>query len=171
MKRFALTAAGVASAAIAGSSAADVTIAFDTGMITGGNLVGYTSAASGTLTGITINVNFYGQASTSVWASDLLIAVTDGSSNGVSAGGYNLGFGLTDLGGFSWSYPLGNYSSYKAANLAINGTVNFYAANGWGTSPGGAWSGTVTLHGLNAVPAPGALALLGVAGLAARRRR
>jgi MYXO-CTERM domain-containing protein len=38
-------------------------------------------------------------------------------------------------------------------------------------SPGGSWSGTITLYGVDVVPAPGALALLGVAGLAGRRRR
>ncbi|NCF41254.1 MAG: PEP-CTERM sorting domain-containing protein, partial [Planctomycetia bacterium] len=35
----------------------------------------------------------------------------------------------------------------------------------------GTWNGTFTLFGVNLVPAPGALALLGMAGLAGRRRR
>ncbi len=172
MKRFALTAAGLASAAIAGTSAADVTIDYDTGNLLGLQVVGFDlSGYTGTLTGMTVVTNFYAAASSSVWASDFLVAVSNGTA-GVSAGGYNAGFGFTDLGGFSWSYSFGSYSSYKAANLDMAGNSGaLYLANGWSTSPGGSWSGSVTLHGLTAVPAPGALALLGLAGLASRRRR
>ena len=57
-------------------------------------------------------------------------------------------------------------------NKAVDGTV--WIGNGYGaTGTSGKWTGTVTLHGVNvvAVPAPGALALLGLAGLAGRRRR
>jgi MYXO-CTERM domain-containing protein len=47
-----------------------------------------------------------------------------------------------------------------------------YIGNGYGGSgTSGTWTGTITLIGIDEVPAPGALALLGVAGLSARRRR
>jgi MYXO-CTERM domain-containing protein len=47
-----------------------------------------------------------------------------------------------------------------------------WLGNGYGASgTSGTWTGSITLIGVNAVPAPGAVALLGVAGLAAGRRR
>ena len=47
-----------------------------------------------------------------------------------------------------------------------------WLGNGYGAAgTSGTWTGSITLVGVNAVPAPGALALLGVAGFAARRRR
>ncbi|MDA0802986.1 MAG: hypothetical protein O2819_04425 [Planctomycetota bacterium] len=173
MKRFALTAAGFASAAIAGASVADVTVNYDTGMVYGGDGVSFDlSGYTGTMTGMTVVANFYNAASSSSWASDMLVAVSNGTS-GVSAGGYNMGFGFTDLGGFSWSYEFGSYSSYKSASFDMTGNSgSLYVVNGWtGTTNFAAWSGSVTLHGLTAVPAPGALALLGLAGLVGRRRR
>jgi MYXO-CTERM domain-containing protein len=51
-------------------------------------------------------------------------------------------------------------------NLAI------WLGNGYGAAgTSGIWSGTIILHGVDAIPTPGALALLGLAGLAARGRR
>jgi hypothetical protein len=47
-----------------------------------------------------------------------------------------------------------------------------WLGNGYGASgTSGTFTGTITLIGVNAVPAPGAIALLGLAGLAGRRRR
>ncbi|MFM8641679.1 MAG: PEP-CTERM sorting domain-containing protein [Phycisphaerales bacterium] len=40
-----------------------------------------------------------------------------------------------------------------------------------GAGAQGTWTGSITLIGVNVVPAPGAIALLGLAGLAAGRRR
>jgi MYXO-CTERM domain-containing protein len=172
MKRFALTAAGVASAAVVASTSADVTVSFDTGNIVGLTAIAVEGGLTGTLTGMDITADFYDSASSGVWASDLLVAVSDGNfSSGIEWGGFNATFNYLDGGGFSWSYSYGTYSSsFSGYNLAVdNGTL--YVANGWTTSPGGSWSGTITLYGVDVVPAPGALALLGVAGLAGRRRR
>ncbi len=54
----------------------------------------------------------------------------------------------------------------------MNGSdLNVWIGNGYSfAGSSGTWTGTVTLHGVN-VPAPGAIALLGLAGLTARRRR
>jgi len=50
--------------------------------------------------------------------------------------------------------------------------LSVYLGNGYGAGgTSGTWTGTITLLGVNAVPAPGAMALLGLAGLAGRRRR
>jgi MYXO-CTERM domain-containing protein len=173
MKRFALTAAGVASAAVVASTSADVTVSFDTGNIIGlETIVLETGPLTGTLTGMDITVDFYASASSGVWASDLLVAVSDGTSvSGIEWGGFNASFGYADGGSFSWNREYGTYSaSFSGYNVAVNdGTLA--VANGWTTSQGGSWSGTITLRGVDVVPAPGALALLGVAGLAGRRRR
>jgi MYXO-CTERM domain-containing protein len=55
-------------------------------------------------------------------------------------------------------------------NAAVDGTI--WLGNGYGASgTSGTWTGSITLIGVDAVPAPGAIALLGLAGLAGRRRR
>ena len=55
-------------------------------------------------------------------------------------------------------------------NAAVDGTI--WLGNGYGAAgTSGTWTGSITLIGVNAVPAPGAIALLGLAGLAGRRRR
>ena len=172
MKRFALTAAGVASAAVVASTSADVTVTFDTGDITGLTVVGLQGGLTGTLTGMDITTDFYASASPDVWASDLLVAVSDGTSvSGIEWGGFNASFGYVDGGSFSWAPAYGTYSaSFSGYNVAVN-NGSLVVANGWTISPGASWSGTITLYGVDVVPAPGALALLGVAGLAGRRRR
>jgi hypothetical protein len=150
MKRFALTAAGIASAAVVATSSADVTVSFDTGLITGLTVVGVQGGLSGTLTGMDISVNFYNSASSGVWASDLLVAVSDGTSvAGIEWGGFNASFGYQDGGSFSWSPAYGNYSaSFTGYSVAVN-NGSLVVSNGWSTSPGGAWSGTITLYGVN----------------------
>jgi MYXO-CTERM domain-containing protein len=55
---------------------------------------------------------------------------------------------------------------------ALAGAPRVWIGNGYGAAgTSGTWTGTVTLHGVDFVPAPGAAALLGLAGLASRRRR
>ena len=57
-------------------------------------------------------------------------------------------------------------------NMATNPTMSVWIGNGYGSAgTSGTWTGTITLIGVNAVPAPGAIALLGLVGLAGRRRR
>jgi len=56
--------------------------------------------------------------------------------------------------------------------MAANPSLSVWIGNGYGAAgTSGTWTGTITLIGVNAVPAPGAIALLGLAGLAGRRRR
>jgi hypothetical protein len=59
-------------------------------------------------------------------------------------------------------------------DMNANQDVSFWLGNGNSSAIAyGKWSGTITLHGVNlvVVPSPGALALLAVAGITARRRR
>jgi MYXO-CTERM domain-containing protein len=56
--------------------------------------------------------------------------------------------------------------------MAANPTQSIWIGNGYGAAgTSGTWTGTITLLGVTAVPAPGAVALLGLAGFCSRRRR
>jgi uncharacterized protein (TIGR03382 family) len=170
-KRFMLSAAGVSVAAIAGLVSADISVSDNDVYLIGGSGAGYSlGAVSGTLTGITFVTDWANTAGDSSWASDMLIAVSDGASL-VSAGGFNMSFGGSSWGALSGSPSTGTYTTYLSGSMAMSGSAAFYLYNGWSSSGGTTSSFTVTLHGLNAVPAPGALALLGLAGIASRRRR
>ena len=174
-------AAGVAAAAlVSAASALDVTYTFTNQVWTGFNFNEAYAAGSltGTLTGASVNAVL--NASTSyTYADDLCIYVA----------GSPLAFGgLLQCGGFSNLSATQRYSwangASDAANTPVSGTVNFttgidmaanptmsiWIGNGYGaTGTSGTWTGTITLIGV--VPAPGAIALLGLAGLTGRRRR
>lgn len=174
MKRFTLSAAGLAAAAICGASNADISFQFSSGALLGGQFVSFNlGSISGTLTSAIADIQFTNLASDSSWAADMLVAVSDGTNAG-EFGGYNLSFGATDLG--SWvpgsSSTSGFYSmiANNGGSVAMNGAGTIYIANGYSFSSGASYSGKITLKGLNYVPAPGAVALIGLAGLRSRRR-
>jgi MYXO-CTERM domain-containing protein len=181
-------AAGSMAAVIASAASADITVTLTNQTFAGFNFnqfVDYTTTnIVGTLTGASINVTL--NASTNYTYADDLCVYVDVLP--LSGGG------LLQIGGFSnlsaaqrYFWPNGgssapgttsvgtvNLTSALAfsGNAAVDGTV--WIGNGYGAAgTSGTWSGTVTLIGVDAVPvpAPGAMALLGVAGLAARRRR
>jgi MYXO-CTERM domain-containing protein len=180
-------ASGLAAAALASAASADITITLNNQTFAGFNfnqIMDYAGGrnALGTLTGATINMTL--NASTSfTYADDICIYV---GPDPIATGG------RLQIGGFSnlsaaqrRSWPNGGSS---APGTTATGTVNLvtalafvgnsavdqfiYIGNGYGaTGTSGTWTGTITLIGIDEVPAPGALALLGVAGLSARRRR
>ena len=175
-------AAGVAAAALVSAASADVTYTFTNQAWTGFNFneayVG--GSLTGTLTGASVNVTL--NASTNyTYADDLCIYV---AGSRLALGGMLQCGGFTNLSAtqrYSWA----NGSS-DAPNTPVSGTVNFttgidmvanptmsvWIGNGYGAAgTAGTWTGTITLIGVNAVPAPGAIALLGLAGLVGRRRR
>jgi hypothetical protein len=172
--------------AVAATASADVTYTFTDATWTGFNftqLFGADSGSfvSGTLTGVSVNATL--SASTSfTYADDLCIYV---DVLPLSGGG------LLQVGGFNslsasqrYFWPNGGSS---APGTTVSGTVNLTTAlsfsgtaadaaiwlgNGYGaTGTSGTWSGSITLIGVNAIPAPGALALLGAVGLVGSRRR
>ena len=181
-------AAGVAAAALASAASADITVTLTNQTFTGFNfatVVDYTQFnIVGSFTGASINVTLNASVSYT-YADDLCVYV---DVEPLSTAGF------LQVGGFSnlsaaqrYSWPNGGSSAVGTTSI---GTVNFTTAlaftgdkavdgtvwigNGYGAAgTSGTWTGTVTLHGLDAVavPAPGALALLGLAGLAGRRRR
>lgn len=174
-------AAGVAAAALVSAASADVTYTFTNQAWTGFNFNEAYAAGSltGTLTGASVNAVL--NASTNLtYADDLCIYV---------AGSPLAPGGMLQCGGFSnlaatQRYLWANGGSDTAntpvfdtvnfttgINMAANPTMSIWIGNGYGaTGTSGTWTGTITLIGVS-VPAPGAIALLGLAGLTGRRRR
>jgi hypothetical protein len=186
MKTF--IASGIAAASLVSAASADITVTLTNQTFTGFNFsqfVDYTQYnIVGSLTGAAINVTLDASVAYT-YADDLCVYV---DVEPLSTGG------RVQIGGFSnlsasqrYSWPNGGSSAPGTTSIgsvsltsalsftgdkAVDGTV--WIGNGYGASgTSGTWSGTVTLFGVNAVaiPAPGALALLGLAGFASRRRR
>ena len=181
-------AAGVAAAALASAASADITVTLTNQTFTGFNFsqfVDYTQFnIVGSLTGASINVTLNASVAYT-YADDLCVYVdieplstagflqVGGFSNLSAAQRYSWPNGASNAPGTT-SIGTVNFTTALAftGNKAVDGTV--WVGNGYGAAgTSGTWTGTVTLHGVNAVavPAPGALALLGLAGLAGRRRR
>ena len=173
---------GALTAAVASAASADVTYTLTNQTFTGFNFNEAYAAGSltGTFTGASVNAVL--NASTAyTYADDLCIYV---AGSPLALGG------MLQCGGFSNLNATQRYSwangGSNAPGTPVSGTVNFttgidmaanptmsvWIGNGYGAAgTSGTWSGTITLIGVNAVPAPGAIALLGLVGLAGRRRR
>ena len=181
MKKIALV-AGLA-AAVAGTASADVTVTFTNQTWTGFNFTDLSAAYggfTGTLTGVSVNATL--NATTNFTYADDLCVYVDVAP--LSTGG------LLQVGGFSNLQALQRISWANGGSSAVGTTVidsksvnaisfsgtsadaTIWLGNGYGaTGTSGTWTGSITLIGVDAVPAPGAIALLGLAGLAGRRRR
>jgi MYXO-CTERM domain-containing protein len=172
-----------AAVALSSAALADVTVTFTNQTWAGFSFTNLTQTFggfTGTLTGVSVNATL--NASTNYTYADDLCVYVDVLP--LSSGG------LLQVGGFSnlsaaqkvvWgvggsSTPGTTLVATKAVN-AINFTGTsadavIWLGNGYGASgTAGTWTGSLTLIGVNAVPAPGAAALLGLAGLVARRRK
>ena len=181
MKTF--IASTVAVSAIASAASADVTVSFANQTWTGFNFSDLSATYGGfigTLTGVSVNATL--NASTSfTYADDLCVYVDPaplGTGGLLQVGGYsNLGAAQR----FTWanggsSAPGTTVIDSKSVNpIVFSGSAadpKIWLGNGYGAAgTAGTWTGSITLIGVNAVPAPGAVALLGVAGLTAGRRR
>ena len=179
MKTFVL---GASLVAIVGATAsADVTFSFTNQTWTGFNFSEAYAAnsLSGTMTGASINATLNASVSYT-YADDLCVYIAGtplATGGALQCGGYsNLSAGQR------YWWPNGGSSAPGTTSI---GTVTFatgvdmtgssnsvWIGNGYGAAgTSGTFTGSITLHGVNAVPAPGAIALLGLAGLAGRRRR
>ena len=172
---------GASLAAIVGSVAtADVTYSFTSQTWTGFNFNEAYAAGTlaGTLTGATVNATL--NASVSYTYADDLCVYVAGSPLALG--------GALQCGGFSNLSAAQRYSwangGSNASGTPVTGTVNFttgidmtanptlsvWIGNGYGAAgTSGTWTGSITLLGVT--PAPGAIALVGLAGLVGRRRR
>jgi hypothetical protein len=187
-------ASGAAALGLASAASADITISLTNSTFAGfqfNTFLDYTQFnVVGTLTAASINVTLNSSVAYT-YADDLCVYV---DIEPLGAGSSNVGASRLQIGGFSnlgapqrLTWPNGASSapgttSIGTRNLttaltftgdkAVDGTI--WIGNGYGAAgTAGTWTGTVTLIGLDVVPipAPGALALLGVAGLVGRRRR
>jgi MYXO-CTERM domain-containing protein len=181
MKTF--IASGIAAASLVSFASADVTVTFTNQTWTGFNFTDLTAAYGGfvgTLTGVSVNATL--NASTNYTYADDLCVYVDPAP--LSTGGLLQVGGFSNLGAtqkVTWSNggsdaPGTTVIDAKSVNpIVFSGSAAdpiIWLGNGYGAAgTSGTWTGSITLVGVNAVPAPGALALLGVAGFAARRRR
>jgi MYXO-CTERM domain-containing protein len=173
----------VAAAALVSAASADVVVSFTNQVWTGFNFSDLTAAYggfTGTLTGVSVNATL--TASTAFTYADDICVYVDPAPLGTG--------GLLQVGGFSnlsatqrlfWangasSAPGTTVIDSKSVNpIVFSGSAadpKIWLGNGYGAAgTSGTWTGSITLIGVDAVPAPGAIALLGLAGLAGRRRR
>lgn len=179
---------GIAAAALASAASADITVTLTNQTFTGFNFAQFVDYTQynivGSLTGASINVTLNASVAYT-YADDLCVYVdieplstagflqVGGFSNLSAAQRYSWPNGASNAPGTT-SIGTVNFTTALAfsGNKAVDGTV--WIGNGYGAAgTSGTWTGTVTLHGVDAVavPAPGAIALLGLAGLAGRRRR
>ena len=179
MKTF--IASGIAAAALVSAASADLTFSFTNQTWTGFNftdLTAFYGGFTGTLTGVSVNATL--NASTNyTYADDLCIYVDPsplGTGGLLQVGGFS---SLTATQRLSWANggsnaPGTTVIDTKSVNpIAFSGSVTdpiIWLGNGYGASgTSGTFTGTITLIGV--VPAPGAVALLGLAGFCSRRRR
>ena len=173
---------GALTAAVASAASADVTYTMTNQVWTGFNFNEAYAAGSltGTLTGASVNATL--NASTAyTYADDLCIYV---AGSPLALGGMLQCGGFSNLQAaqrYSWANggsnapgtPVSGTKNFTTGiDMAANPTMSIWIGNGYGAAgTSGTWTGTITLIGVNAVPAPGAIALLGLVGLAGRRRR
>ena len=164
----------------ASATYAETTFSFTNQTWTGFNFTEAYAAGSltGTLTGATVTATL--NASTAyTYADDLCIYVNPsplslagllqcgGFSNLQAGQRYSWANGGSNAPGTTVS---GTVNFTTGINMAANPTQSIWIGNGYGAAgTSGTWTGTITLIGV--VPAPGAVALLGLAGLTSRRRR
>ncbi len=176
-----ILAAGVAAAALVSAASADVTYTLTNQTFTGFNFSEAATAGSlaGTLTGASINIVLNASVSFT-YADDLCVYVAGSplaTGGMLQCGGYS---NLSAAQRYFWpngasSAPgttsIGTVNFTTGIDMAANPTMSVWIGNGYGaTGTSGTFTGTITLHGVS-VPAPGAIALLGLAGLVGRRRR
>jgi hypothetical protein len=173
--------AAAIAAGVSTTASADVTYTLTNQTFTGFNfsLAAAAGTLEGTLTGVSVDAVLL--ASTSyTYADDLCVYLDAGA---LSTGG------ALQVGGFSNLLAAQRYvwpnGASSAVGTTVSGNVNLVSAinltgsdlnvwigNGYGAAgTSGTWSGTITLYGVSVIPSPGAMALLGLAGLAGRRRR
>jgi MYXO-CTERM domain-containing protein len=175
--------AAISAAALTASASADVTYTFENLVVNGGDaiLLWEVGELTGTITAIQANWVMNTQSG-GTWSSDLagvLVAGNDIQNDQV----------LSQVGGFASTWGPLDHASWGQGNSSADGTpvnttitlanaidastVSAWIGHGWNVpSSWGDWTGSITFIGASkAVPTPGALALLGLAGLVGVRRR
>jgi len=169
--------AASAAAFVASAASADVVFSLTDFRIEGNDLAQFAGQGDldGVLTGATIDIVMCAWTNYT-YADDLCIYLDSGPT-------FNPG-GALQIGGFGdldaeerVSLPTQARRGFRTVTFAVPVNVTAKDLRLWignsygGSTTTGTWSGTITLHGLTGIPAPGAVALLGLAGLVARKRR
>ncbi len=167
--------AAVAAMACAGAANADVTLDLGDNLLAGDNINTYEFNLSGEMVGFEIIFDFDPLDAGGAWASDMVFVLIGPGLEGVSWGGFNTDFGFPNQGTWAFdgsgSAAAGTYSDSVVHGAQSDGVWTLGIGNGWTTGGEVAYNNvSVTLFG-TIVPAPGAVALLGLAGLAGSRRR
>lgn len=186
MKKRALAALALAAAAgAAGSAHGDVILNLGSADLAGGESVAQTPQLTGTLLGFVISYAFQpdevAQANGS-WASDAALAIQSPVAVPAQWGGYDIFIvgGSPQFVDF-WSYDgSGSAAPGPYTDFRTDIPVGMFGTGAWTVTFGNGYSDstpvhygsvTVTLLGLNPVPAPASAGLLGMAGLGLARRR
>lgn len=169
---------GVAAVTAFGSAAvADIDLSFTDFEAVGANYVQYApNTLEGTLNAFDGEFVLTEDGLNFTYADDfsILIANADLTDILVQMGGYS-NFGADNY--FTWTSGGSSAAGTQGGGFIDAGPIDVtgyyvWIGNGYGGGGAGIWTGTVDMIGdVSFVPAPGALALLGLAGLASRRRR
>lgn len=172
-------------AATTGTANADVVLNLGSASLAGDETVVQTPALSGTLLAFVISYDFEPDASAQVngsWASDAALVIQSPITVPVQWGGYDsLIAGPSTAFVDFWSYD-GSISAAPGpyTDIRTDIRIGMFGTGAWTITFGNAWASstpvqynsiTVTLVGLEAVPAPSAAAMLGLAGAVLTRRR
>ena len=175
----------LALAAAASSANADVVLNLGNANLAGGETTVQTQPLAGTLLGFVISYDFEPDATAQAngsWASDAAFAIQSPITVPVQWGGYDIyvagpnplfaDFWTFDGGGSAAPGPYTDIRMDIPIGMFGSGNWNFTFGNGYSDSTPVQYNSiTVTLFGLEPVPAPSSAALLGLAGLAAMKRR
>jgi MYXO-CTERM domain-containing protein len=170
-----------AAASLAGIASADINFTFENFTATGAQFFQYADGDNDVLDGVLEGASgdfVLNSGANFTWADDLcvLVANDDLTDLLVQIGGYST-FGATYR--YTWPTGASGDPGTAAGGVALSGEAidvtgyRLWFGNGYASGGEGDWTGSIDLTGseLSMVPAPGALALLGLAGVAARRRR
>ncbi len=172
-----------ATAAISSAAVAELTLDFENFIAPGANYFPQNIAndqlvpLEGNITGFIGDFVLNEDGEGFTWADDLsvVVATADLSEILIQMGGYS-DFGATYR--FIWPDGASGDAGTEAGGAVSTGVLGgidvtgyyLWLGNGYASGGNGNWTGSITIEG-TVTPAPGALALLGLAGLAGRRRR
>lgn len=182
MKKLAIAALALAAAT---SARADVVLNLGNANLSGGQYVIQSPQLTGTLLAFVLSYDFEPNAAAQVngsYASDAALVIQSPITVPVQWGGYDLlmGGATTSFVDF-WSFD-GAGSAFPGpySDLRTDVPIGLFGTGVWSVEFGNAWSEstavqynsvTLTLYGLQPVPAPATAGLFGLAGLGLARRR
>lgn len=176
MRKGMIFGAGLA-AMVAGVASANVVVDLGSHTLFGGEWVSFDFELTGNLTGFNIEFDYVTNTNGS-WASDLGFVIDAPNDDAVQFGGFNVLYpGATDGGAWAFdgsnSAGSGFYEDKKDLAVSGDGTWTLRIGNAWSLNTQFVEYNNiiVTLKGVEVIPAPGVLALIGLAGLTGVRRR